>query len=87
MIIKKVRCERALIGRRRVHRDSETSLVPRTGIEPVRLFRAADFKSAVSTNFTIEAVIDGPLSPIVRGPQASALAKAEVAKDASRLGR
>ncbi len=32
-------------------------VVPRTGIEPVRrLSLAADFKSAVSTNFTIEAV-------------------------------
>jgi hypothetical protein len=33
-------------------------VVPRTGIEPVRPLcrKAADFKSAVSTNFTIEAV-------------------------------
>lgn len=30
-------------------------LVPGTGIEPVRLFRARDFKSLVSTNFTIRA--------------------------------
>jgi hypothetical protein len=34
-------------------------MVPRTGIEPVRPLcrKAADFKSAVSTYFTIEAVI------------------------------
>ena len=33
-------------------------MVPRTGIEPVRPLcrKAADFKSAVSTNFTIEAL-------------------------------
>ena len=30
-------------------------MVPRTGIEPVRPLQPADFKSAVSTNFTIEA--------------------------------
>ncbi len=38
-------------------------MVPETGIEPVRpLFRkAADFKSAVSTNFTTQASADNPL--------------------------
>jgi hypothetical protein len=40
------------------HTHKIPKLVPRTGIEPVRpLFRkAADFKSAVSTNFTTEAL-------------------------------
>ena len=41
-----------------VHRVA--SVVPRTGIEPVRrLSLAADFKSAVSTNFTIGASAHG----------------------------
>lgn len=36
--------------------ESDGYVVPRTGIEPVRrLSLAADFKSAVSTNFTIGA--------------------------------
>ena len=38
-------------------------MVPEIGIEPIRpLFRkAADFKSAVSTNFTTQASADNPL--------------------------
>ena len=42
---------------------SKSPVVPGTGIEPVRPLcrKAADFKSAVSTNFTTRAVRRGPI--------------------------
>jgi hypothetical protein len=47
------------------------TLVPRTGIEPVRPLcrKAADFKSAVSTNFTTEALKNQVIVSNKKAPQ------------------
>ena len=56
IFIKKIaRNMRAIFGT--IHRLSDVKkLVPGAGIEPARRFRARDFKSLVSTNFTTRAI-------------------------------